>query len=246
MDFRYSSSTFFLAQGVRRKNVRLDLMLGLSVKHLMGMRLPSSSQPYCATSWFRRVSSVIPCRRLFGCSFAIHILFRGRDRPGRLRVQGIHPDAAFIHHGRHPVRLRQGLEFLPVHEVQDQLMRRLLSLEALLNPDQEVLGAFPRDLKFHGDDLEWFGLMHVFYPAESTNTACASTTLLPSISGRSKAFRKSAHELASCLRISSGSFLFSSKKLACFLYRGSCLHCSFRRRSIGLNAKTCNPALITW
>src|SRR5215207_10500141 len=107
MDFRYSSSTFFLAQGVRRKNVRLDLMLGLSVKHLMGMRLPSSAQPYCSTSWFRIASSVIPCRGLFGCSFAIHILFLSSDKVGRFRVQGVGPDPAFIHQGRHAVRLWQ-------------------------------------------------------------------------------------------------------------------------------------------
>jgi hypothetical protein len=41
----YSSSTFFLAHGVFRKNVRLDLMLGSLVKQLIRMRLPNSSHP---------------------------------------------------------------------------------------------------------------------------------------------------------------------------------------------------------
>jgi hypothetical protein len=50
MDFRNRSSTFFLAQGVRRKKDKLDLMLGLWVKHLMGMRFPNSAQPYFSTS----------------------------------------------------------------------------------------------------------------------------------------------------------------------------------------------------
>ena len=42
-------------------------------------------------------------------------------------------------------------------------MRRLLLLEALLNTDQEIPGAFSGNPKLHSDDFEWFGLMHVFY-----------------------------------------------------------------------------------
>jgi hypothetical protein len=41
-------------------------------------------------------------------------------------------------------------------------MRRLLRLEALLNTDQEILGAFSGNPKLHSDDFEGFGLMHVF------------------------------------------------------------------------------------
>jgi len=41
----YNSSTFFLAQGVLRRNFRLDLMLGSLVKHLTVMIFPNSSQP---------------------------------------------------------------------------------------------------------------------------------------------------------------------------------------------------------
>jgi hypothetical protein len=46
IDFKNKSSTLVLAQGVCRKNFKLDLMLGLSVKHLIGIRFPSSAQPY--------------------------------------------------------------------------------------------------------------------------------------------------------------------------------------------------------
>jgi hypothetical protein len=42
-DFKYRSSTFFLAQGVLLKNFKLDLMLGLSVKHLIVICFPNSS-----------------------------------------------------------------------------------------------------------------------------------------------------------------------------------------------------------
>ena len=72
-DFKNRSSTFFLAQGVWRKNFKLDLMLGFSLKHLIGMRFPSSVQPYCLTSWVSIISSVIPCKGLLGWEFAIII-----------------------------------------------------------------------------------------------------------------------------------------------------------------------------
>ena len=41
----YKSSTCFLAQGVFRKKVKLDLMLGLLLKQLMRMSCPNSSHP---------------------------------------------------------------------------------------------------------------------------------------------------------------------------------------------------------
>lgn len=62
VDFKYSSSTFFLAQDVRRKNFRLDLILGFSLKQLMGMRLPNSAQPCSSTRRVTIISSVTPCR----------------------------------------------------------------------------------------------------------------------------------------------------------------------------------------
>jgi len=68
----YNSSTFFLAHGVLLKNFKLHLMLGLSIKHLIVIRLPNSSQPYCATKWFRIISNVTPCKGLFGCSTVMH------------------------------------------------------------------------------------------------------------------------------------------------------------------------------
>lgn len=57
----YKSSTFFLAQGVLRKKVKLDLMLGLLIKQLMVMRLPRSSQPKCPTNSMSIDSKVLPC-----------------------------------------------------------------------------------------------------------------------------------------------------------------------------------------
>jgi hypothetical protein len=45
MELMYSSSTFFLAQGVFLKNFSEELMLGLLVKQLMRMMEPNSSQP---------------------------------------------------------------------------------------------------------------------------------------------------------------------------------------------------------
>ena len=70
-DFKYKSSTFFLAHGVCRKNFKLDLMLGFSIKHLMRMRLPNSAQPYCSTRRLRTISSVIPYRGSFDCCSGI-------------------------------------------------------------------------------------------------------------------------------------------------------------------------------
>ena len=72
------------------------------------------------------------------------------------------PDASFNHHPGDLVRLGQGLEGAPAHELHDQLVRRLLGLEALLNTDQKVLGAFLRDLKSGRDDLEGLVLMCFF------------------------------------------------------------------------------------
>src|SRR5690606_16966093 len=60
IDLRYNPSTRSLAQGVFLKKVRLDLIDGLSVKHLIVIRSPSSFQPYVSTRWFRIVSSRRP------------------------------------------------------------------------------------------------------------------------------------------------------------------------------------------
>jgi len=55
------SSTRFRAHGVLRRNVRLDLTVGLNWKQRTGMRRPISSQPCRWTSWLRMASSVMPC-----------------------------------------------------------------------------------------------------------------------------------------------------------------------------------------
>ena len=56
----YNSSTFARAQGVLRKNVRLDLMLGLLIKQLMGINFPKRSKPNSSTSSVTIFSSVTP------------------------------------------------------------------------------------------------------------------------------------------------------------------------------------------
>ena len=63
---KYNSSTFARAQAVRLKNFKLDLMLGSLMKHWMGMRFPSSFQPYCSTRRVTIISSVTPCKGLLG------------------------------------------------------------------------------------------------------------------------------------------------------------------------------------
>jgi hypothetical protein len=66
--------------------------------------------------------------------------------------------------------LRQGCEILSIHELKDQLVRRLLRFEAFLNTDQEILGALPGNPKLHSDDLEGFGFMHFFLPDWNCST----------------------------------------------------------------------------
>lgn len=56
----YSASTFSRAQGVLRRNLRLDEMLGSCVKHLILIFCPSASQPCCASSSVSIILRVIP------------------------------------------------------------------------------------------------------------------------------------------------------------------------------------------
>lgn len=65
---RYKSSTFLRAQGVLRRNFRLDEMLGSLVKQCIVILFPSSSHPYCSTRCSRIICSVFPYRGSFGCS----------------------------------------------------------------------------------------------------------------------------------------------------------------------------------
>ena len=57
----YKSSTFFLAHGVLRKNLRLELMLGFEMKQLIRIKLPRSSHPNCSTKKSKMLSNVLPC-----------------------------------------------------------------------------------------------------------------------------------------------------------------------------------------
>jgi hypothetical protein len=61
------SSTRWRAHGVLRRNVRLDLTVGLNWKQRTGMRRPISPQPCRWTSWLRICSSVTPCNGSRGC-----------------------------------------------------------------------------------------------------------------------------------------------------------------------------------
>ena len=58
----YNSSTFALAQGVFRKNFRLDFTLGSWMKQLMEINFPKRSKPNSSTSSVTIFSNVIPCR----------------------------------------------------------------------------------------------------------------------------------------------------------------------------------------
>lgn len=71
LEFKYSSSTFLRAQGVLRKNLRLDLMLGSCVKQRIGTAAPIASQPMRSASCVTIASSVMPSRtgRFAGLSF---------------------------------------------------------------------------------------------------------------------------------------------------------------------------------
>ena len=55
-------STRFLAQGVLRRKVRLDLMLGSWLKQRMGIRSAIASQPWRATSSLRIAAKVMQCK----------------------------------------------------------------------------------------------------------------------------------------------------------------------------------------
>ena len=55
------SSTRWRAQGVLRRNVRLDFTERLNWKQRMGIRRPISPQPCRWTSWLRIFSGVMPC-----------------------------------------------------------------------------------------------------------------------------------------------------------------------------------------
>jgi len=59
---RNHPSTFLRAQGVFRRNVRLDFTLGSWRKQRTGMRRPILAHPWRSTSRLTMVSSVIPCR----------------------------------------------------------------------------------------------------------------------------------------------------------------------------------------
>ncbi len=62
IDHKYNSSTFALAQGVLRKNFKLDLTLGSCVKQRTGTASAIASQPMLSESWVTIISRVMPSR----------------------------------------------------------------------------------------------------------------------------------------------------------------------------------------
>ncbi len=64
-------STLWRAQGVLRRNVRLDFTVGLNWKHRTGMRRAISFQPCRCTSSLRIFSSVMPCKGSRGCDGSV-------------------------------------------------------------------------------------------------------------------------------------------------------------------------------
>ena len=73
------SSTRFRAHGVLRRNVRLDLTVGLNWKQRTGMRRPISPQPCRWTSWLRICSSVMPGNGSHGWEAGDSIKSGGED-----------------------------------------------------------------------------------------------------------------------------------------------------------------------
>ena len=61
----YMSSTFCLAQGVFRKNFKLDFILGLSKKQLIRILYPNSSHPKVSYNSVTILSRVFPCNGSF-------------------------------------------------------------------------------------------------------------------------------------------------------------------------------------
>lgn len=59
-DLKYNSSTFALAQGVLRKNFKLDFTLGSCVKHRTGTASAMASQPMLSERLVTIISRVMP------------------------------------------------------------------------------------------------------------------------------------------------------------------------------------------
>ena len=64
----YKLSTLSRAQGVLRKNFKLDLILDSCVKQLTGIRSANSLHPKCPTKAVTIASSVMPCKGFLGCA----------------------------------------------------------------------------------------------------------------------------------------------------------------------------------
>lgn len=80
---RYNCSTLARAQGVRRKNFRLDLTLGSCVKQRIGTASAIALQPMLSASCVTMASSVMPSNvgRLVGLSGLVMLSFY-MGRPG--------------------------------------------------------------------------------------------------------------------------------------------------------------------
>lgn len=63
----YNFSTCSLAQGVFRRNFKLDFTVGSFLKQLILIFSASPSQPWCSTSFTTICSRLRSCKGLFGC-----------------------------------------------------------------------------------------------------------------------------------------------------------------------------------
>ena len=92
-------------------------------------------------------------------------------------MQWMGPETRFVHECRDMMGPGQRLKLLLLHELEDEVVRWLLGLETLLDADQEIFRALPRDLKARSDNIRRFGLIHVF-----TCTELYPTSIAPSCS----------------------------------------------------------------
>ena len=75
-------------------------------------------------------------------------------------MQRMRPETSFVHQCGDMVGLGQGLKALLFHELEDELVRRLLGPKTLLDAPQEIFCAFSGNLKTRRDHFEWFGFVH--------------------------------------------------------------------------------------
>ena len=72
----YSCSTFSRAQGVLRRNFKLEFIVGFNAKQLIRTFSSIYSQPYLATSSSKMALRVMPCKGLLACLGLLSFLLK--------------------------------------------------------------------------------------------------------------------------------------------------------------------------